>query len=261
MSTVTNGVGCISRINITSSATTLVLVGASQRLTYQITAEATDNFGNVIEGVELYYNIVAGNDVAEVTDDGLVTATGAGQAVIQVSAAAFGNTINLFTPAGVPINAVYAEQAVSIVEGVPELPDFSFTLDQESYTVSTNGTFSITITQTALNGFTGDVAYTLRTNYNNIYPWRPSFAPNQPFPTISFAFYTPYGGIPITIAGDTTGTITGGSGTLTLSFQAQDAPAGTIPLVINGFYPPWGATGANAGPISSHNVSTTVTVS
>jgi hypothetical protein len=258
MSDTTTGVGCVSRVNITSSAPTLVLIGADQALTYQITAEATDNFGTVIPDVELYYNIVAGNDVADVSGSGLVTATAPGQCVVQVSAAAFGNTINLFTPDGVPLNAVYAEQPVSVVEGVPILPDFSFTLDSESYTVGPNGTFSITITQTALNGFTGDVAYSLRTNYNNIYPWRPNFAPNQPFPTISFMFYTPYGASgPITIAGNTSGTISGGSGTLTLSFQAQDAPAGTIPLVIGGFYPKWGATG---WPIRSHNISTTLVV-
>ena len=259
MSTTTTGVGCISRINITSSAVTLVLIGASQALTYQITAEATDNFGTVIPDVELYYNIVAGNDVAEVSDSGLVTATGAGQALVQVSAAAFGNTINLFTPDGIPINAVYSEQAVSIENGVPITPDFSFTLDSDTYTVDSDGSVTVTITQTALHGFTGTVGYVVRSNWSS----NALYQPNWPHPALGYqapanvaATYSKDG-----ITGPS-GYITGGSGTCTITLTATDAPAGTLPLIVNGFYPIWSAIGAEAGgPVRSHNIEATLIVS
>jgi hypothetical protein len=198
--TVTNGVGCISRINITSSALTLVLIGASQRLTYQITAEATDNFGTVIPDVELFYNIVAGNDVAEVSDSGLVTATGAGQAIVQVSAAAFGNTINLFTPDGIPINAVYSEQAISIEEGVPFKPSFSFTLSESSVTISPTSAASVTITQTiGAHGDPGPVTYSFY-GAEGVWNWADSI-PSSPHPTIWFAFSN-------NVSGSTTTTFT-----------------------------------------------------
>ena len=48
MSTVTTGLNTAARIRITSSAPTLVLVGASQLLTYQIAAQVTDVDGNVL---------------------------------------------------------------------------------------------------------------------------------------------------------------------------------------------------------------------
>jgi hypothetical protein len=156
----TTGLNIAARVVITSSAPTLVLIGASQLLTYQITAQVTDVDGNVLGSQpELYYNIVAGNDVAEVDDSGLVTATAAGQVVVQVSAAAFGNTINLFTVDGIPINAIYAEQTVQVTPGVPVTPDFSFTLDSATIHIGTTGIATLTITQTAHAGFSGTTTF------------------------------------------------------------------------------------------------------
>jgi hypothetical protein len=205
------GVGCVSRVKITSSAPTLVLIGASQTLTYQITAEATDNFGNVQSDVELYYNIVAGNDVATVSDSGLVTATASGQAVVQVSAAAFGNTVNLFTPNGVPLNAVYAEQTVSVVPGVPITPDFSFTLSSSSIDIDSTGTATLTVTQTALHGFNGTVTYRISGPYFN-------------------------GGLSQagTILWNPTSLQITGSGSGVIVFNATDAPAGSVAFYVWG---------------------------
>jgi hypothetical protein len=260
----TTGLNTAARVVITSSAPTLVLVGATQLLTYQLSASVTDVDGNVLgTQPQLYYDIVAGTDVANVSHTGLVTATGlaAGQCVVQVACAAFGATPGAYTPSGIPATGVvYAEQTIQVTPGVQILPDFSFTLDANSYTVSANGTFSITITQTALHGFIGSVAYTFYTS-RPIYPGQAGYGVGQPLPTVSFMFYTPYGGIPVTVAGNTSGTITGGSGTLTLNFTAQDAPAGTVPFVISGLYPTWGTTGAAAGgPIRAHNVSAQLVV-
>jgi hypothetical protein len=229
MSTVTTGLNTAARIRITSSAPELVLIGAEQQLTYQITAVVTDVDGTALSvQPEIYYNIVAGNDVAEVSDSGLVTATGAGQAVIQVSAAAFGNTINLFTVDGIPTNAIYAEQTVQVVPGVPVTPDFSFTLDSDSYTVSPTGDVTVIVTQAAIHGFTGTVSYRISGPYSN-------------------------GGLSQggTITWNPTTLQITGSGTGTITIAASSAPAGSVPFYV------WGAAApqaANSGDLYGDSV-------
>jgi hypothetical protein len=264
MSTTTTGHNVASVVKITSSTTVaLVLSGTEERLTSTVTAEVTDNFGNIQADVPLTFTS-SDLSVADVDlETGVVTAVGPGQAIIECSAPFGNNSISTVNADGTPLNKIYSSVLFSVTEygnGLPILPDFEFSIDSPTYTVSSNGTFTITITQTALNGFTGSVQYTLRTS-RPIYPGQSGYGVGQPLPTVSFMFYTPYGGIPVTVAGNTSGTITGGSGTLTLNFTAQDAPAGTVPFVISGLYPTWGTTGAAAGgPIRAHNASATLTV-
>ena len=168
---------------------------------------------------------MAGNDVADVSDSGLVTATGAGQVIVQVSCAAFGTTPGAFTPSGIPATgAVYAEQTISVVPGVPITPDFSFTLSSSSIDIDSTGQATLTITQTALHGFSGGVYYRFYPNNqstntppgaNGAVGGAPSlnWAANQ---TIYFAFANPLGGSPLP-----------GSGSSSVTLTATDAPAGT----------------------------------
>jgi hypothetical protein len=151
----TTGLGTAARVRITSTAPVLILsaTNTGQLLTYQITAEATDVDGNVQTGVQLYYSLSAGFDVAEVSDTGLVTGIAPGVAIVQVSAAAFGAVPGAFTPDGIPqTGVVYAEQSVQIVEEFIQ-PDFFFTVSSlggGSYQISqhpeTNSTFSGAVT-------------------------------------------------------------------------------------------------------------------
>jgi hypothetical protein len=256
----TTGLNIAARVRITSSAPTLVLVGASQSLTYQITAEVTDVDNNLLDPQPDLYYATNDDSIATVSDDGLVTAVGAGVVNVTVATPAFGNAISLWQVNGLPWNSVEAEQSLQVVQGTPILPDFSFTLDSSDYTVSANGTFSITITQTAYDGFTGDVSYVLLSNYP--LSRAGAFVPGLPSPSLGYRVYTPFGaGQPTNIVGNISGTITGGSGTLVLNLTAVDAPASVMPLVISANYPIWGATGADGGgPIRSHNVSSSLTV-
>jgi hypothetical protein len=190
----TTGLNTAAIVLITSAAPTLTLVGASQSLSYQITAEVTDVAGNVQSDVDLYYSISAGHDVATVSDSGLVTAQAQGQVVVQVSAAALGNTINIFTPAGVPVNAIYAEQSVQVVEGVPLLSSFSFTLSEYSVTITPTGaSAAITITQTVANGDPGPVTYAFYPNHGSAQNWADPDPGAQSsasvFPAVRFQFF------------------------------------------------------------------------
>jgi hypothetical protein len=152
----TTGLGTAARVRITSNAPTLILsnTNTGQLLTYQITAEATDVEGNILDPQpQLYYNLLAGFDVAEVSDTGLVTGIAPGQAIVQVSAAAFGAVPGAFTPDGIPqTGVVYAEQSIQVTEGYIT-PDFFFTVSSlggGSYQISqhpeTNSTFSGAVT-------------------------------------------------------------------------------------------------------------------
>jgi hypothetical protein len=158
MTDITTGLAIAARVRITSSASVLILsdTNTEQLTSYQIQAEATDVAGNVLDPQpQLYYNVIAGFDVATVSDTGLVTATAPGQAVIQVSAAAFGAVPGAFTPEGIPqTGIVYAEQSVTITEGYVK-PDFFFVLSSPSpgnYTITqspeTNSTWDETVTYT-----------------------------------------------------------------------------------------------------------------
>lgn len=157
MSTVTTGLNTAARIKITSSAPTLVLspTNTGQLLTYQITAQVTDVAGNVLDPQpDLYYDILGGFDSATVSDEGLVTAEAPGNVIVQVSAAALGATSNLFTPAGIPINAITAEQSVLVTEGAVPL-DFYFTL------AYSEGTYTITQSPETDSTWSEEVTYTL----------------------------------------------------------------------------------------------------
>jgi hypothetical protein len=154
----TTGLNTAARVRITSTAPTLTLspTNTGQLLTYQITAEVTDVAGNVLDPQpQLYYNVIAGFDLATISDTGLVTAEAPGQVVVQVSAAAFGAVPGAFTPEGIPqTGIVYAEQTVKVTEG-QVVPDFFFVLTSPSagnYTITqspeTNSTWDETVTYT-----------------------------------------------------------------------------------------------------------------
>jgi hypothetical protein len=210
----TTGLNTAAVVRITSSAPTLVLIGASQSLTYQLVSQVEDVDGNIIDPQPtVYYDVVAGYDVATVDDDGLVTATGAGQVVIQSSAAAFGATPGAFTPSGIPATGViYAEQSVQVVQGVPLYPDFSFTISSDTVTLGSTDQQVITITQTALNGLTNPVTY--------------FFSVNLGGSGIGNGYQTSF------IAGRATIT---GSGTATIKFSTYAALPGTLTGYVNGF--------------------------
>lgn len=146
--TPTTGVGVAARVVITSVAPTLVLVGASQQLDYQVEAQAEDIDGNVLESQPtIHYSVVAGNDVAAIDTEGLLIATFPGQCIVQ---AAVGNLNSGF---------IYAEQTVQVVQGVALGPDFSFTLSSDTVTLGPTDTQTLTITQTALRDYDGPVSY------------------------------------------------------------------------------------------------------
>ena len=159
MSTVTTGLNTAARIKITSSAPTLVLspTNTGQCLTYQLVASVTDVAGNVLGSQpQLYYDIIAGQGSASVSTTGLITGEAEGNVVVQVACAPFGQHVTQFTPAGMPINAITAEQSIQVKEGFIK-PDFyfilslsgsTFTIHQFAETNSTwNGTVQYSIGQ------------------------------------------------------------------------------------------------------------------
>jgi hypothetical protein len=195
----TTGLSTAARVVITSLAPTLILssTNTGQLLTYQIQAEVTDVKGNVQAGTQLYYDIVAGHDVATVSATGLVTAEAPGQVIVQVSAAAFNAHPGAFTPSGIPATGVvYAEQSIQVTEGFIQ-PDFQFQLDYNS------GTGIFTITQAPVPGSTwnGTVQYSLG---------QKSAFPGSPDPAVI-----------ATITGSGTATFTNGSTNFKL--QGTDA--------------------------------------
>jgi len=153
----TTGLNTAARVKITSSAPTLILsaTNTGQLLTYQITASVTDVAGNVLASQpQLYYDILAGHGSATVSDSGLVTGEAEGNVVVQVACTPFGQNVTQFTPSGLPINAITAEQSIQVTTGFI-VPDFYFVLTSPSagnYVITqhpeTNSTWDDTVTYT-----------------------------------------------------------------------------------------------------------------
>src|ERR1700733_15009815 len=117
----TTGLSKAARIHVSSASPTLVLVGASQQLTAQVTATVQDVAGNTVSGT-LYYSS-ADPSVASVSTSGLITAHEPGITQIEVSTPAFGQSPTVLGPDGTPINGkVYAEVSVEVLPGVPFTP-------------------------------------------------------------------------------------------------------------------------------------------
>lgn len=271
--TPTTGLATVAAINITSSAPTyldpLALEGTEQSLTYQVEATAVDIGGNVQSDVTLYY-LSSDENIATVSDSGLVHAISPGACVIEVYANFANNTVGQANPTLAPAPPkVYAEQTVVVSEygnGVEMVPDFSFTIDADSYEIDSTGSVSVTVTQESIAGFTGTVAYRILSSPVSPAPWNvvdqpgnqpgfgyipigspatPVMAPNPvaPFPSVGF--------------------ITGGSGTLTFTIKSLNAPAGTLRFSVAGAFPTFGAqtSGQVSGPPQYHNVTANLTVS
>lgn len=203
----TTGLGTTVAVKVTSSTSpVLVLSGTEQNLSAQITAEAVDIAGNVQADVQLYY-YSSDESTASVDSDGLVIGVLPGVAVITVAAPAFGNSIGTFGNNGLPANYVYQELTVQVTEygsGTAIVPSFSFTLSEDSATISPTGKSSpITITQTIANGDPGPVTYSFYGNQGT-WNWADSIT-NSPSPTIWFAFSN-------NVSGSTTSTFTVSAG-------------------------------------------------
>ena len=97
---------------------------------------------------QLFYGLLAGHGGATVSSTGLVTATAPGN-VVELVACALGDS-SLFTPAGIPINAITAEQSIWVTNGFVPL-DFYFTLSLSGSTFTihqfaeTNSTWNGTV--------------------------------------------------------------------------------------------------------------------